>query len=175
MAASCNRRWLYRKESSMWRYAIVMLVAFSASLAVTQAAQLDDRPPGRIDHDPPLDAKRLIKHCWAISLELRSSPNTNAQRAGGFDTAWCLEKEIIHHASHLMDDTAFAAPLADTMEQLRKAYGKLYWSIYNGVEACELSCGTMNYVIPNLSLAELYVKILTDIIDQRIRYGAPPN
>ena len=97
----------------MWRYAFVVLLVFSAGLAITQTAQHGDRPPGRKDHDPPLNAKPLIEHCRAISRELRSTQKNSPAARRAVNTAWCLDKEIIRHASTLKDHEAFARPPVD--------------------------------------------------------------
>ncbi|MHA1597380.1 MAG: hypothetical protein ACTSV1_01550 [Alphaproteobacteria bacterium] len=117
------------------------------------------------------DAKVLIDACWAISEKLRSSMGTDDQRVGAHKTAICLVEEIIKHADILIDDAALTkAKIRKKMEALHQAYGSLYWSLYNDVEACDLSCGTLFHSFHNWSLAKLYEKILTDVIKQREEY-----
>jgi hypothetical protein len=48
-------------------------------------------------------AEELIEQCWEISIDLRSSQNTNDIRAGNLDTALCLEKAIIEYSSEFID------------------------------------------------------------------------
>ena len=68
-----------------------------ASNAPTLAAEKNSVDPKSIPN-----AEDLIKHCWDISEEKRSTPKTGLMREGHLDTALCLEQEIINHASYLI-------------------------------------------------------------------------
>lgn len=116
------------------------------------------------------DAEDLIKHCWDISEEKRSTPNTALMREGNLDTALCLENEIIKHGSALLEPPPTKEDIQKTMKTLRFTYGRLYWDMFNGNRGCNPFCGTENHIQHNWELAKLYEKILTDIIALRKKY-----
>lgn len=114
----------------------------------------------------------LIKHCWDISEEKRSTPNTAMMREGHLDTALCLEQEIITHAAALIEETSMTRKqIVSLINNLHDAYGRLYWMMYNENKGCGFSCGTIHHPRHNTQVALLYEKILWDIIDLRKEYG----
>jgi len=118
------------------------------------------------------NAEDLIKHCWDISEEKRSTPNTAIMRAGNLDTALCLRKQINFHGSILIDETSLTEKTIETLiGNIHDAYGRLYWILFNENKGCNPSCGTENYIRHNWETAKLYEKILTDIISLRKKYG----
>ncbi|WP_420725986.1 hypothetical protein [Hwanghaeella sp. LZ110] len=146
------------------RYGIALIV-FLSLLGFTLSARAEERLPD-------LTADEIIEHCWAISEELRSQPNTQAIRAGQLDTALCLENAIIDYASDFIDpDSLSRDDIANKMEQTRFAIGGLYWSLYNEHRGCSFpSCGTIFYSFHNQMVSESYILILRNIMDQREDY-----
>lgn len=121
---------------------------------------------------PDLTADEIIEHCWAISEELRSQPNTEAIRAGHLDTALCLETAIVDYASDFIDpDSLSRDDIANKMEQTRFAIGGLYWSLYNEHQGCPFpSCGTIFYSFHNNMVSVIYEEILRRVMAQREDY-----
>lgn len=157
----------------MIRYLMILVVALASSVALAGGDDSSYHPQKRVEHNPPLDAKPIIAHCWKISLALRSTGSTSAHRNGAMDTAICLENAIAEHATALFaENEADKKKILQQLEQIRSGYGGLYWSIFNDVKTCDFSCGTIFHSFHNWKLAKLYEKILTDIIAQRNEYGA---
>lgn len=116
-------------------------------------------------------AEELIEGCWAISLDLRSNPNTDAIRAGHLDTALCLEEAIIKYASEFIDpDYLNKEEITDQMKQLRTVFGSFYWSLYNENLACEFSCGRFFHSFHNNATANAYMVILENVMFQLHEY-----
>lgn len=145
----------------VWPMLLCAMMASSALPAKADGEAVPDIP----------NAEDLIKHCWDISLEKRSSGNTPLMREGNLDTALCLEHEIIAHASALLTPPPNEADIIKTMETLRFTYGRFYWDMFNGNRGCNPFCGTENHIRHNWELAKLYEKILSDIIELRNKYG----
>ncbi|MBT3238041.1 MAG: hypothetical protein HOK06_00240 [Rhodospirillaceae bacterium] len=148
-----------------WIILLITTVILSPALAIAGG--------GKKPHpsEPIPNAQTLIDACWAISLELRSSISNADMRAGNLKTALCLSDEIAKNASVVIDDSMLSKEeITKKMVKIKDAYGSFYWSLYNDVEACGLSCGTENTIYHNWSLAKLYERILTDVVNQRKKY-----
>lgn len=129
----------------------------------------------RAGGDEPIvipDADTIIKHCWDISLELRSSPSVDAMRAGNLDTALCLEKAIIDNAADFIEPSSLTRDqIAAKMKEIRFALGGFYWSLYNEHKGCPFpSCGRFFHPAHNAFLAQAYEDILRNVIAQRKDY-----
>lgn len=140
---------------------LVFLVAALAAATVRDAAA---------GGDLSLDADGQIAACWAISEDDLASQNTPRQRYGTLQTALCLEKAIAEQGAVLIYDGYLSKQkIAEKLEQIRFAFGGLYWAIYNENHGCMPSCGTIMHSRHNWELAKLYEKILRDMIDERKR------
>ncbi len=118
-----------------------------------------------------IDAQKIIDQCWAISLEDRSSGNTQRHRAGHLETALCLEKAIVANASQILRGPEYTAEnLKKKFLDLRFLYGRFYWDLNTNNRGCDPFCGTENNVTHNWELAKLYEGILKDVIEKRNRY-----
>ena len=129
--------------------------------------------------DMPRDpeAKPLIEACWDLSLGMRSL-TTATMRWGSLRTARCLEYVILDQLEFLFPPGSAAAKrLSRTearakLDQLREAYGSLYWGLYNEHAGCEPpGCGTLFYPLHNAAYAEMLEGIVRDVIRQRRAYG----
>ena len=122
-------------------------------------------------------AQQAIDACWTISLEDRSSINTNRQRAGALNTALCMEEHIIMLAGTKLfaNDPEAIERTKQNMEKLRFSYGRFYWDLFNGLDACMhpvhgIMCGTENHAVHNIKYARLLEDILHDVYKQMARY-----
>ena len=93
-------------------------------------------------------------------------------------TARCLEYVILDQLEFLFPPGSAAAKrLSRTearakLDQLREAYGSLYWGLYNEHAGCEPpGCGTLFYPLHNAAYAEMLEGIVRDVIRQRRAYG----
>ncbi|MAO93522.1 MAG: hypothetical protein CMM81_18520 [Rhodospirillales bacterium] len=145
---------------------ITILTAFLMNLCASTIPASADEPL------PDLTADEIIEHCWAISLELRSKPNTEAIRAGHLDTALCLENAIIDYASDFIDPNSMTrSEIEGKMNQTRYAIGGLYWSLYNEHRACSFpSCGHFFQSFHNNMLSKVYEEVLKRVMAQREDY-----
>jgi len=128
----------------------------------------------KIQTDPKTipNAEDLIKHCWDISEEKRSTPNTALWREGHLDTALCLEKEIINHASHLIYEGFYSrTKIESEIRLIGKTFGNFYSAMYNENHACMPSCGTIRYTWHITKISKLYEQMLTDVIALRNEHG----
>ena len=154
------------KALATFLFALIFLTLYPPSPAVAGGNGYPAKEP-----DIP-DAQELIDACWAISKERRETGTTGELRGAALDTALCLEEEIHKNASILISESSFPSKhISKTLEEIRSSYGKFYWHMYNSVEACYVSCGTIFYSFHNSALAKLYEDILKDIIEQRRKYG----
>ena len=137
------------------------------SLAVGAPAVMAGAEPFR-----PIDAKALIKPCWDLSEEKRSSGVTATMRQGTLDTVLCLEKVILDQVEILFPDgeNLSRAQAEEKLERLRFAVGSFYWSLYNGHVGCKGFCGTMWQVLHLAKNADFLEQMIRDIADQRNRY-----
>lgn len=125
-------------------------------------------------------AQQVIDSCWAISLEDRSSINTNRHRAGALDTALCMEEHIIMLAETKLfaSDPEAIERTKQNMEKLRFSYGRFYWDLFNEIDICfegpvGTGCGTAFFSSHNFHYAYLLENILHDIYEQIARYEIP--
>jgi hypothetical protein len=97
-------------------------------------------------------------------LELRSQPNTAAQRAGALDTALCMENALVDMRDVLFSrhDEITREQLAGRLEQLRSVYSRFYWDLYNANDAC--FCGTQYDGIHNTIYAHLLETMIRDAL-----------
>ena len=122
-------------------------------------------------------AQQVVDACWAISLEDRSSINTNRQREGALNTALCMEEHIIMLAETKLfaNDPKAIERTKQNMEKLRFSYGRFYWDLFNGLDACfegpiGTGCGTGFFPSHNFQYAYLLEDILHDVYEQMARY-----
>ena len=121
---------------------------------------------------PSLDAEALIKACWDISLEKRSSGNTELHREGALDTALCLEEVILDQSEALIYPGYLSREdIKAKLKQIRMAYGGLYWGMFMENFACDPTCGTMYSNAHNIEVAKLWEKVVRDMVAQRKEYG----
>ena len=120
----------------------------------------------------PIDAKALIKPCWDISEEKRSSGVTATMRQGALDTVLCLEKVILDQVEILFPDGKYLsrAQAEEKLERLRFALGSFYWSLYNEHTGCKHFCGTMWQVFHLPKIAHVLEGMILDIAEQRNQY-----
>ncbi len=137
------------------------------SLAVSAPASMAGAEPFQ-----PIDAKALIKPCWDLSEEKRSSGVTATMRQGALDTVLCLEKVILDQVEILLPDgqNLSRAQAEEKLERLRFALGSFYWSIYNGHIGCKGFCGTMWHTAHLNKIAHVLEGVIGDMADQRNQY-----
>ncbi|MGH1402712.1 MAG: hypothetical protein ACRBDL_00560 [Alphaproteobacteria bacterium] len=133
------------------------------------------------DDEKPAEqkAQHVIDACWAISLEARSG-STSSARAGILDSALCMEKHIIMLAETKLfaNDPKATERTKQNIEKLRFSYGRLYWDLFNGLDACMhpvygIRCGTENHTMHNSQYARLLEDVLHDVYKQMARYDVP--
>jgi len=126
----------------------------------------------RIESNTIPNAEDLIKHCWDISEEKRATPSTGTMLDGHIDTALCLEKEIINHASHLIYEGFYSrGKIESEIRLIGKTLGNFYSAMYNENHACTPSCGTIRYTWHMSIVSKLYEQMLTDVIALRKEHG----
>ena len=120
----------------------------------------------------PIDAKALIKPCWDLSEEKRSSGVTATMRQGALNTVLCLEKVILDQVEILFPggEILSRAQAEEKLERLRFALGSFYWSLYNEHTGCKHFCGTMWQVLLLATNADFLEQMIRDLADQRNRY-----
>jgi hypothetical protein len=124
----------------------------------------------------PVDAKSLIKACWAISEEQRASGATGTMRHGAARTVGCLEQVVIEQVHFMFDETSLSPTKAqEWLGQLRIGIQKLYWAIYNGHRGCDPMCGTMYYLFHLPRNADVLERMIRDMADVRNDYGLAPK
>ena len=96
-----------------------------------------------------VNADALIKPCWDLSEEKRSSGVTATMRQGTLDTVLCLEKVILDQVEILFPEGKYLsrAQAEKKLERLRFAVGSFYWSLYNEHTGCKHFCGTIWQVL----------------------------
>ncbi len=119
-----------------------------------------------------IDAEALIKPCWDLSEEKRSSGVTATMRQGTLDTVLCLEKVILDQVEILFPDGKYLsrAQAEKKLERLRFAIQTFYWSLYNEHTGCKHFCGTMWQVFHLPKIAHVLEQIIRDIAHQRNQY-----
>ncbi len=134
---------------------------FLATLTSQSPAFAAEQAPSR---PGDAEAQKIIDHCWAISLELRSQTSTAAQRAGALDTALCMENALVEMRDMLFsrNNEITREQLAGRLEQLRSAYGRFYWDLYNANDAC--FCGTQYHSMHNFMYAKLLESMIRDAL-----------
>ena len=137
--------------------AFVLFIALAMQFPAFAAEKTRPRPGDD-------EAQKIIDHCWAISLELRSQTSTAAQRAGALETALCMENALIDMRDVLFrrNDEITREQLAERLKQLRFAYGRFYWDLYNANDAC--FCGTQYDGIHNSIYAHLLETMIRDAL-----------
>lgn len=116
-----------------------------------------------------IDAEALIAQCFAISQEDWDSGVTSRMRQGTANTIYCIEEEIVRHA------TAFFATRNE--EEIRQliadiggSYAQFYWIMYNENKGCDPSCGTVAHLFHLSAVSALLKDILRNLISQRNEY-----
>ncbi len=137
------------------------------SLAVGAPAAMAGAEPFQ-----PIDAEALIKPCWDLSEEKRSSGVTATMRQGALDTVLCLEKVILDQVEILFPDgqNLSRAQAEKKLERLGSAIQTFYWPLYNGHVGCKGFCGTMWQVFHLAKNAHVLEGVIRDIVDQRNQY-----
>jgi hypothetical protein len=116
----------------------------------------------------PVDAEKLIKGCWDISEEKRSSGATGTMRHGAAITLGCMEKVIVDQSKAIFDPKYMSPEkIQKHLDQIQIGTQKIYWALYNGHDRCPEVCGTMNHLLhlpPNIDVLE---QIIRDIARER--------
>lgn len=142
----------------------IISIGFNAS---TGRADTDNGNPD-VEAPYKIAAQKIIDKCWAMSEEEISSGVTSRMRQGTLDSAQCLkdhiillaEKYLYPQSPELIDQTK------QDLTQAAAAYSGLYWNLYNQMDSCRPSCGTMHYVRSDAAYAYLLQNILSDIYRQ---------
>ncbi len=130
---------------------------------------------GRGPYDP-IDAKKLIKDCWAISKEKRDSGTTSEMRYGTAETVGCLQNVVREQAKILFDPKYLKELNLDKrLNELADAIQKIYWKINNEHRGCDLSCGTMYQLFHLTAHADILEKIIYDMVKKRNDYQINPR
>lgn len=117
-------------------------------------------------------AQEAIDACWAISLEDRNSGVTSRMRQGTLESALCMKEHIIYLSENVLfkDQPEVQSEVKDSLENIKKGTGRLYWHLHNSHEYCGLSpCGTMYTMFHNSQFAEQMENIIYDFY-QKISY-----
>ncbi len=145
--------------------AVLLMLGFAAG----QASAAPKKKPYQ-----PIDAKVLIDACWEISKEKREGPdaNTGTMRQGSVESIKCLEEEILRNGGILLGKKGMdRATMKGHLDSIRTGVGKLYWTIYNEHKGCKIgACGTIHTLFHLPPIAEIFEKLLKDIVDQRNEY-----
>lgn len=109
-------------------------------------------------------AQKVIDACRAISQEDRGSGVTSRMREGTLNTALCMEEHIIMLAKTELfkESPEISEKIEQGLEDLRFAYGRFYWDLYNNTDACMPLCGTFHHVRHSGKYALLLEGILFD-------------
>lgn len=88
--------------------------------------------------------KTIIDECWAISLEDRSSINSDRQREGGLNTVLCLKDAILDLRDSRTEDEAWppALEMDRELDRFSFAVQRFYWTVGNDSEFCGTFCGS---------------------------------
>ena len=113
----------------------------------------------------PIDAEALIKECLDFSEDDRASGNTAQMRQGAWKTIDCYGQRILEQAGVLLVPEVIDEFQTD-LNELGKAYARLYWKIYNDRRFCSPTCGTIYHLFPAGRADELYKQLLRDVVDQ---------
>ena len=158
------KRGVLRAKSCYHFSMLRFLVTFMALFSVLSMAHAED------DYKllAKQEAQRAIDACWEPSKEDVDSGVTVRMRQGTQDAADCMEKHIIYLAEtylypkspNLVEETK------QDLENIRMKYFGLYWNLYNSMDVCRPSCGTMHYVRSDSKAAHLLENIIHDIYVQ---------
>ncbi len=123
----------------------------------------------------PVDAEKLIKACWDISEEERTSGAIRIMRYGAAKSAGCLEEVILDQVEVLFEPDDLSREQAQKhLDQLQNAYQKLYWAIYNDHRGCYRRCGTARQVLDPAVYAHLLEKMIRDMVKERNEFEIAP-
>lgn len=120
---------------------------------------------------PPIpNADELIKHCWDISLELRSQTGTGAMEAGGERTARCFEDAVKENMRILLkydNMNSEGKTLDDLMKDIHTSMFLFYDNLYSNNIACGFTCGNIWGIISRGDLAHFYEMMLKTVLSHR--------
>ena len=150
-----------------------MKIQFSlpvVALTVGLLAALTSIPAkaGGIEPFESINAKAYIDKCWSLSKEDRDSGVTGRMRSGTMKTVHCMHDVIVEQASEMFEpDVLSPQEVKDKLLKIIKAYGSLYWAIYNSHKRCDRFCGTDKHVYHLSAYTSLLEKIIRDMINER--------
>lgn len=150
---------------------VVSALMLTVALVIVPAF---DAGSGGGDEPTIPDAQALIDECWEISLDKRSSVNTDRMRSGHLDTVLCLEGLILDQVDQMFigsDQQYLSRKTAqEKLKQLRFAVGGLYWPIYNEHSDCSRFCGTIYQTFHLPPISRVLEDMIRAMIDVRKRY-----
>ncbi len=109
-------------------------------------------------------AQQAIDACWAISEDDVKSGITAKMRQGTINSSNCMENHVIDLAQNYLYPKS-PSLLQETQQELkaiRTNYFEFYWNLYNKIDSCRPSCGTMHYVRSDIKYAKLLESIIHD-------------
>lgn len=116
----------------------------------------------------PINAKIFIEQCWALSKDDRDSGVTGRMRDGTMKTVRCMQGFIVDQAAEMFEpDTLSRQDVQGKLDNIRKNYGSLYWSIYNEHKRCGVECGTDRDVYHLAAYTALLEDIIRDMVRER--------
>ena len=124
---------------------------------------------GRKYYPPIPDHALVVKNCEKTGEELLATGVTSNMRAGALEIALCLERAIKYQMRILVGVTRMDGnvTLTQNMAAIRSNLQMFYSTMYNDVEACGFTCGTMYDGLHNSAVAYIFEGMLKDVLGRR--------
>jgi hypothetical protein len=149
----------------------ILLGIFFLVIAMPHAIAADDAPP---IHHGAAEARDHSGRCWALSrvareewsgkIGIESLDDEKDFVAAMHATLDCFKDAILGYVPKMFDPkTVSSEQMKARLVRIEGAYANFYWDIYNEHLGC--FCGTQFYRIPYFEIAELYEKMLGDMLN----------